>query len=371
MQSARRWRGLLKDCVASAIWRTSELPLASQLVPRRRQPLVIGYHRVVENFAAAARTDMPTLLTSRTMFERHVDGIGRHYEFVSLDEIGRHIARGVPFSHPVAAITFDDGYQDVYQNAYPILKRKGIPAAVFVVTELVGRSGWQIHDKLYHLMAKAYTTWNDPWSGLSRVLAEVAISPTVLPQMRAAISHPYNTVSMLLPVISQAEADRVIDYLDLYIGNGHGEVPPTLTWPMLAEMRRAGFTIGSHTRTHAWLARESDDRCTEELLGSRQELERRLGEPVEHLAYPGGQFTPAVVDAVARAGYRFAYTACPHGDERHPALTIERLLLWEGSSIDPRGAFSPAILNCQIHDLWPPARRCRRVHHDLAGRRSN
>ena len=64
-----------------------------------------------------------------------------------------------------------------------------------------------------------------------------------------------------------------------------------------------------------------------------------------------------------RTGYRFGYTACPHQDERHPTLTIERLLLWEGSSVDGDGRFSPAILNCEVHDLWPPARSCGRVHH--------
>jgi peptidoglycan/xylan/chitin deacetylase (PgdA/CDA1 family) len=105
----------------------------------------------------------------------------------------------------------------------------------------------------------------------------------------------------------------------------------------------------------------------EELVGSRQALESRLGEPIHHFAYPGGQFTTPVIDAVAQAGYRFAYTACQHGDLRHPALTIERLLLWEGSSVDADGRFSPAILNCQAQDLWPPSRACGRVHRRDSG----
>ena len=80
--------------------------------------------------------------------------IGRHFRFVDLDEIGIAVRNGVPFEEPVAAVTFDDGYQDIYEHAVPILKRKGIPAAAFVVTDLIGRTSWQIHDKLYHLMAK-------------------------------------------------------------------------------------------------------------------------------------------------------------------------------------------------------------------------
>ena len=68
------------------------------------------------------------------------------------------------------------------------------------------------------------------------------------------------------------------------------------------------------------------------------------------------------VEALSRAGYQFAYTACPHREPKYPQLTIERLLLWEGSSIDADGEFSSAVFNCQVHDLWPPARRCERLH---------
>ena len=120
------------------------------------------------------------------------------------------------------------------------------------------------------------------------------------------------------------------------------DVPRRLTWPMVADMRAAGFTIGSHTKTHVSLPMETPEAAADELAGSKRALEQHLGEPIVHFAYPGGQFTPGVVDAVARAGYQFAYTACPHGDPRHPVLTIERLLLWEGSSIDADGGFSPA-----------------------------
>src|SRR6185295_13382861 len=122
--------------------------------------------------------------------------------------------------------------------------------------------------------------------------------------------------------------------LEASVGNGFLDVPPTLTWPMLSEMQRAGFTIGSHTRSHVSLPTESDETVAEELEGSKRELERELGTPISHFAYPGGQFTGRDVAALARAGYRFGYTACQHGEPQHAALTLERLLLWEGSSAD-------------------------------------
>jgi peptidoglycan/xylan/chitin deacetylase (PgdA/CDA1 family) len=122
----------VKTAVASAIARAHDHGLA----PRRdeHRPLVIGYHRVVEDFSAEARNEMPSMLTGVRMFERHLDCLGRSFRFVSLDEIGDRLLNGLPFHEPVAAITFDDGYRDVYELAMPVLERKGIPAAMFVVT---------------------------------------------------------------------------------------------------------------------------------------------------------------------------------------------------------------------------------------------
>lgn len=356
-----RWRRLLKDAVATAIAQTRSLtsfaPVAGGF-----HPLVIGYHRVVEDFERAAATDMPTMLVSRAMFERHVEWIGRHFEFVSLDEIGCHIERGEPFSRPVATITFDDGYRDVYEHAVPTLMRVGAAATVFIVTEQVNRSSWQIHDRMYNLLARAYDKWREPWHGLSALLATAEMSPPIIEQLRASSANPYELTSTLLPALSQAQARLVMDLLHAELGDAGESVPRTMTWSMIRDLQRAGFTIGSHTRTHAWLANESPETRRDEIAGSKRDLEERLGQTVRHFAYPGGQFTPPVVDLVARAGYRFAYTACDHQDPRHPALTIDRLMLWEGSSVASDGRFSSSILSCQAHRLWPSARRCDRVH---------
>ena len=355
-----RWRWHVKAALATTISRAHDSGFASALARGRTRPLVLGYHRVVDDFASVARTEMPSMLTSTRMFERHLDYLGRHFRFVSLDEIGAHILSGEPFDEPVAAITFDDGYQDVYEHAFPVLARKGIPAGVFVVTDLVGRPLWQVHDRLYHLVAKAFAAWDDPRRELSGLMRTLGL-PTD-PITRDATRTPLLAVSALLPGLPMTSVHDLMDGLEACVGNGFYSIPRTLDWSDIDAMRRGGITIGSHTKSHVSLPAESAATIADELNGARQALEAHLGEPIAHFAYPGGQFTTPVIDAVARAGYQFAYTACQHGDPRHRALTIERLLLWEGSSVDGDGQFSPAILNCQAQDLWPPARRCHRVH---------
>lgn len=348
--------------MASAISGAHNLCVSAARAREQRRPLIVGYHRVVEDFGAVARTENPSMLISRAMFERHVDWIGRHFRIATLDEIAQHVANDAPFAEPVAAITFDDGYRDVYEHAYPILRQKGFPAAIFVVTDLVGTGAWQIHDKLYHLVAKAFASWDNPRRQLTGLLTDLGLPARDILGPRTSTRSSLLTVSALLPALPQADVARVMDYLESSVGNGTREIPQTLNWAMIEDMQRGGITIGSHTKSHVSLPTESAATVAEELQGSKRELERHLSEPVAHFAYPGGQFTPAVVDALARAGYQYAYTACPHSDPRHPALTIERLLLWEGSSIDAEGCFSSAVLDCQVNNLWPPARRCERAH---------
>ncbi|MBW1793708.1 MAG: polysaccharide deacetylase family protein [Deltaproteobacteria bacterium] len=60
------------------------------------------------------------------------------YETLHLDAVYHYMAEGVPISRKPIVITFDDGYQDNLQNAYPILKKYGFCATIFVVTDYLG-----------------------------------------------------------------------------------------------------------------------------------------------------------------------------------------------------------------------------------------
>jgi hypothetical protein len=110
------------------------------------------------------------------------------------------------------------------------------------------------------------------------------------------------------------------------------------------------------------LTLESWERTFDETQGSRDELQRQLGAPAEHFAYPDGAFDDGVVSAVAAAGYRCAFTTCRHRDDRYPALTIPRRLLWENSCISAFGRFSPSLLSCHASGVFDFVSSCRRAH---------
>jgi peptidoglycan/xylan/chitin deacetylase (PgdA/CDA1 family) len=74
------------------------------------------------------------------------------FKVVSLDEILSFI-NGKNFNEKLVAITFDDGYQDFYDNAFPVLKTYKFPSTVFLVSDLVGKKNlWdsQGRERLLH-----------------------------------------------------------------------------------------------------------------------------------------------------------------------------------------------------------------------------
>jgi peptidoglycan/xylan/chitin deacetylase (PgdA/CDA1 family) len=85
-----------------------------------------------------------------------------------------------------------------------------------------------------------------------------------------------------------------------------------LSWDEAAELVRLGHEVGSHTRSHPNLAALDPDGLREELQGSRDELERRLGAPVAHFSAPYGdqaRFSAAVPAAACEAGYESCLSA--------------------------------------------------------------
>lgn len=333
-------------------------------------PLVLGYHRVVENIPAAAGLTLPAMTISQKTLRAHLEWVGRRFRIVSLDELGASLERQAPCGN-LAAVTFDDGYRDVRDYALPVLQQMGVPASVFVISSLVGTKSPPLHDQLYQLLSGAAAAKRAMPASLAAALEHCQRYPRRPPGRRNGTHTIMETVRTLLASAPAAELRGIVDELR---AQGSWAPPPselaTLDWAALTALQRAGIIIGSHTQTHALLTCEDDATVSEELTRSRFELEAGLGAAVRHFAYPDGRFSARVVRAVAAAGYRFAYTICDHRDRGHPLLTIPRVMLWEGSCQGMFGEFSPSLMDCHATAVLPFPSRCRDDHGLRAQRQS-
>ncbi len=82
--------------------------------------------------------------------------------------------------------------------------------------------------------------------------------------------------------------------------------PGFMSWDEIKEMSNAGMAINSHSMTHFNMQAVAPDRLKWEMEESKKTLEEKIGKPVDYLAYPGGSYNQAVIDAAVAAGYKAA-----------------------------------------------------------------
>jgi len=128
-----------------------------------------------------------------------------------------------------------------------------------------------------------------------------------------------------LQAINYLVADRLGQTSDWEAREG-GEADPLMDESQVREWLAAGHQIGAHTCTHPRLSQLSDAQANEEISASRKKLEDRFGLPVEHFAYPYGDYNERTVELVRQAGFETAVTM--HRGVNLPNTPLFELKRW-------------------------------------------
>jgi peptidoglycan/xylan/chitin deacetylase (PgdA/CDA1 family)/CelD/BcsL family acetyltransferase involved in cellulose biosynthesis len=265
---------------------------------RRIEPTarILYYHRVNDDndpFFPA----MPTGL-----FEREMRYIAQHYKVVSLSELQQHLTAGGP--EPVLAVTFDDGYQDNYQNAFPVLQRYGLPATIFLTTGSIDTR----EPLWFEELALAIKT-----STLEHLDVELKLPRRLWLRTQAERLDANSQLVQFLRGVSDSERrHRVKDLIRVLATRRHEERHgKMLTWDEIRNMKMYGIEFGGHTVTHPFISKLTPDQALLEVSECKQRIETELHCPVDYFAYPNGReedFAGWSADVLRRAGYRAALT---------------------------------------------------------------
>jgi len=107
--------------------------------------------------------------------------------------------------------------------------------------------------------------------------------------------------------INYLVADRLGQTSD-WEGREGGEADQLMNESQIKEWLSVGNWIGAHTCTHPRLSLLSHEQAKEEIFSSKKKLEDRFGLPVEHFAYPYGDYSQTTVELVREAGFKTAVT---------------------------------------------------------------
>lgn len=126
-------RGLGRDLMLQTI-KLGLLPYGIAVRERRPGVTVLVYHRV--GGRSGRQGDLPLEL-----FAWQMRWLAQHCMVVSLNEVVTIARHGLRHNRDVVAITFDDGYEDVYTRAFPVLVTYHLPATVYLTTAPVEAGG--------------------------------------------------------------------------------------------------------------------------------------------------------------------------------------------------------------------------------------
>jgi len=255
------------------------------ITARRRRVRVVGYHACQEEendwIAGLASNTPPADLRT------HIAYLCEHYTVISLEQL----ERGDLPDRPVL-LTFDDGYRSVYLDAYPILRARGLPATVYVLSSAVDNRAMVWVNELNWFMRRHRD-----------VTIPIVTSRLGLPatsdaeEVLAVLSDKYDRtlVTSLLVEIRRrtgVNAEALAVEADLY-----------LTWDQIREMAQHGVSFGNHTATHPNLSRLSDADQRSEMSVCRDALQAH-GLQCTSLALPFGVAGPASRRLAAELGHR-------------------------------------------------------------------
>jgi peptidoglycan/xylan/chitin deacetylase (PgdA/CDA1 family) len=143
---------------------------------------ILGYHRV-----GPYKGDyVPTV--SADAFERQLSFLARfRYRVLSLSQLAELLDHGKPMPRRAAVITFDDGYEETHSVAWPLLKRFGFPAAVFVTPSEVSAPGFMTWEQIRELSADGFTVGSHTMHHSYLPLVEARRLPEELVQSKRVI----------------------------------------------------------------------------------------------------------------------------------------------------------------------------------------
>lgn len=271
---------------------------------RRPCVLAVTYHRIGD----PRRRPFYDLVHSATAedFKTQIELFSSKYRVVSLPEFLAIASAGFRTNEPCVLITFDDGYRDNRELAFPILAEKKTPAVFFLPTRFIDQPVAPWWDCLAFILKT---------SKCERIVLDEPFGFT-LSSHEAPLDERIARVTSIFLARDPGEHEAMLDHL-----SSRAEVSADarllgeslfLSWDDAREMQAQGMAFGSHSATHRDLAKLTEAERFAELASSRERLESELGVNIRTLAYPFGRSENLPGDAAVlaeRAGFDIAFSA--------------------------------------------------------------
>jgi len=296
----------MRETLERALGNSGVATAALKLFAGRADRLVVlAYHRILDVPDEDRFMQDPELVSASVAdFERQMRYVQNHCTPLKLADVIRHLDSGEPLPRRSVVVTFDDGHVDNYTQAFPVLRKLGMSACIFLSTDYLDTDRMFWFDRAVLLLRSAPD-------------GEWMVGSTPL-RLDSSVASRRDAALQLLRALKRVPHEDRLQQLraleDLFGAHVKPADLPSrsaLTWAQVSEMAAAGIEFGSHTCSHPILAQLDDDSLRRELVDSKAAITRHLGAPVDIVAYPIGKFgafNNRVIAASRAAGYRLGLT---------------------------------------------------------------
>ncbi len=227
---------------------------------------------------------------------------------LSMDEVIDIHNRGEEYPPNSFAITFDDGFENNYSVAAPVLENLGLPAIFYITTDFIESGTMSWTDRAEYALEEVGTrsySLSLPWNGEEITIANAADKIELMKKMRSHIfadesRDPQVLIDWLYDSLGLEQVQTTDDPLD-----------KKLSWDQVREINdNPLFVIGGHTHTHPIMSGLSAEELDFEIDTSLRLLKEKAGVDNCHYAYPQGQanhYSKTVIEALKKRGI----TCCP------------------------------------------------------------
>lgn len=312
--------------------------------------LVLMYHRI-----ATPKYDPWNLSVSPENFASQLAWLKENCQVITLEGLVEKPKNTLLNNKPRVVITFDDGYSDNFDVAYPILNKYKLPATIFISTGFIGRKGLYWWDDLVRVILETPEVPDElvledvqgqiyqfSLNGGSRFDAsESETYKSWMPWEKAPTTR-HQLYYDLWKLFRESDALNIAKFQkQLYQWAGVSAEGNKIDWPMTVEQLKyiSGdelVHIGGHTINHYSFKNINVDQQKVELEGAKEQLEKWINNKITTFSYPFGDYTVESEELTRKAGYNIACTTSPHCfDNKYTSFYVPRFEVhnWNGNNL--------------------------------------
>jgi peptidoglycan/xylan/chitin deacetylase (PgdA/CDA1 family) len=219
---------------------------------------------------------------------------------------------------PICAVTFDDGWRDSYDVAFPILLKYNIPATIFLCAGLVGTNHLFWFERVQRLVNGVAA------SGVGIERMKAYCGGLTSSEMSKGIRDNRTLAWLISHQLKGLRPDRINDWLDkaeTHFLITHGGDRNLLDWDEIREMSKKNISFGSHGMSHNILTALDKNEKSYELAQSKTILSEKGINFVPAISFPNGSYDQETINIAEEVGYRVLLTAsinrCGEGESHN------------------------------------------------------